>query len=179
MNNYFVIINGKGGVGKDTLIDSLKETLDIPIISISSIDAIKELLRVTGYNGEKDAVSRKLLSDIKTLLTNYNDFPHRQLIEKVKEADISIENSIIFIHIREPREIRKFMNSFPNKNIKTLLVYRDTDIEYNNLSDLEVEKFEYDFIFNNNKSKEDASFFFYDLVTKYILTECTDWSEDK
>lgn len=47
-----VIINGQGGVGKDTFIELLASS-KLKIVNVSSVDGIKELARMIGWNGAK------------------------------------------------------------------------------------------------------------------------------
>lgn len=161
MNNLLIIINGQGGVGKDSLIKSLK---NIEVINISSIDSIKEIATSIGYMGEKDPKSRKFLSDLKALLNEYNDYPYKQLISKVREANKAMDNGVIFIHIREPKEIERFKKDFENEEIYTMIVLRETGIIYNNKSDEEVFDYNYDITFMNEKDIEYTSMYFNDLI---------------
>ena len=59
----------------------------------------------------------------------------------------SDDNEIMFIHIREPEEIKRAVNSF---NAKTLLIKRDgQEIIKTNYSDANVENYNYDYIIEN------------------------------
>ena len=63
-----IIINGSGGVGKDTFIamcDKYTYTKNY-----SSVDEIKCVARQLGWNGGKTEKDRKFLSDLK-LLTSF------------------------------------------------------------------------------------------------------------
>ena len=51
MKKTVIVINGAGGVGKDTLCDAV--ALHLPTCNISSITPIKEIARTFGWNGEK------------------------------------------------------------------------------------------------------------------------------
>lgn len=71
-----IIINGKGGVDKDTLCDIAAYYYLVK--NVSTIDPFKEIARkYAGWNGEKDLKSRKFLSDLKQLFIDYNDTPMR------------------------------------------------------------------------------------------------------
>ncbi len=72
MANKLIIINGVARSGKDTFIDIFK-SLNPNTINISSIDKVKELAREMGWDGTKDDKSRKFLSDLKDLWTDYNN----------------------------------------------------------------------------------------------------------
>ena len=61
-----VIINGKGGVGKDTLCNT--STTYFMSEMISAITPIKEVAKMCGWKGDKSSKSRKFLSDLKRLL---------------------------------------------------------------------------------------------------------------
>ena len=63
MNKAVIIINGAGGVGKDTLCDAAATSYKTR--NISTITPIKEIAAQCGWNGAKDNKSRKFLSDMK------------------------------------------------------------------------------------------------------------------
>ena len=73
-----IIINGKGGCGKDSLIDGLKDHGWWPF-NLSSVDLVKDAGKVLGWNGGKSDKDRKFLHDLKTLSTEYNDGPNSYL----------------------------------------------------------------------------------------------------
>lgn len=102
MSKKVFIINGSGGVGKDTFCEYVGHYAKVKVIS--SIDLVKDYASKMGWNGSKTPRDRKFLSDLKDLLTKYNDYPFRDICQKVlwfKEDD----NEFLFIHIREPEEI--------------------------------------------------------------------------
>lgn len=79
-----VVINGSGGVGKDTFVQFCGEYA--PIMNISSVDKVKEAAKVlAGWNGEKDEKSRKFLSDLKELGIEYNDAPFKYISNMAEE----------------------------------------------------------------------------------------------
>jgi len=92
---------------------------------------------------EKD---RKFLSDLKKLTTEYNDMAFNSIKEAINQFKES-DKEILFIHIREPEEIKRAVDAF---DAKTLLVKREgiAKIE-SNYSDASVENYEYDFIIEN------------------------------
>ena len=73
MRKIVFVINGAGGVGKDTLCDLAAK--HFKVYNVSSIDPIKEIAAMTGWKGEKTDKARKYLSDLKALTINYNDYP--------------------------------------------------------------------------------------------------------
>ena len=97
MNKIVIIINGSGGVGKDTLCDIVGKHYST--MNVSSVDPIKEIASKNGWNGEKDSKSRKFLADLKKLFVDYNDLPQKYLFEKYNEF-LANDNEILFVHIR-------------------------------------------------------------------------------
>ena len=149
MKKMVIVINGKGGVGKDTLVCALASYYSL--MNISAIDPIKEIASKYGWNGEKDNKSRKFLSDLKRAFSNYNNLPNNYLLEQYK---IFCENDkeLLVVHIREPDQIKLFLKSVSIPHI-SILVTRD-DINgldnYGNYSDDNVNNYKYNYYFNNN-----------------------------
>jgi hypothetical protein len=68
MQKTVIVINGSGGVGKDTLCDIA--ATHYSVWNISSIDPIKELAAITGWNGDmsvNNMLSKYVLDDPKVL----------------------------------------------------------------------------------------------------------------
>lgn len=141
--NKYVIINGAGGVGKDTFVNKCKIYKD-NILNISTVDYIKSVAKYCGWDGKKDDRGRKLLSDLKDALTSYDDIPIKNIMQSLEMLD----NSIVFIHSREPNEIRRLKNQL---NAKTLLI-RNKNVEKveSNHADRDVENFQYDYVVEND-----------------------------
>ena len=151
MAKTVVVINGSGGVGKDTLCDIIATKYKCQ--NESSIVPIKEIAtKYGGWEGQKDAKSRKFLSDLKLLFSDYNDLPFNYLMDKVKEFSEDSDTKILFVHIREPEEIRKFVKAVEARKIRvrSLLITRDTgEPEWGNMADDNVSKYNYDFYYHN------------------------------
>lgn len=155
MEKVTVVINGVGGCGKDTLITFLND--DYLIRNVSSITPIKHLASIIGWNGEKDEKSRKFLADLKKITTDYNEYPLNYILREQKSF-LSTSEDVMFIHIREPEEIQKFVECSLCKTI-TLLIRPRIELEgkiYGNYSDDNVENYNYDLIYENNKSLEET-----------------------
>ena len=151
-----IIINGKGGIGKDSLIN---EYLKIHRgESISSIDAVKEAAKVLGWDGRKSDVNRKFLSDLKALSIKYNDYPLRDILFKFHRFIRDVNSDVLFIHIREPEEIEKCKKNIEYTemaSVKTMLVITDGEQHtYGNKSDDNVEDYNYDIRFLNHSTTE-------------------------
>lgn len=148
-----IVINGRGGVGKDTLCEALRT--DYLVTNISAITPIKEIARTYGWNGEKDERSRRFLANLKRVFVEYNDLPNRYLLSEY-EKFISNDAEILCVHIREKDQIEKFVKSITLPCI-TLLVKRNTELlskKYGNDADDGVEEYCYDYEFSNDDSIE-------------------------
>ena len=143
-----IIINGKGGCGKDTICNIVSKYYKV--VNVSSVTPIKEIAKQGGWDGNKDNKGRKLLSDIKKAFTDYNDLPNTYLSYTYTQFLINIDAEILFVHIREPKEIKKFKKELITTYYTLLIKSNKTDCEYGNKSDDNVEKYKYDFVYENN-----------------------------
>lgn len=145
------IINGSAGVGKDTFVHMCD--IYTKVLNYSSVDKVKEIAKMIGWDGSKDEISRRFLSDLKMLTTEYNDMPFstmRMQVEFYREND---NYKAMFLHIREPEEIERAKQEF---NAKTVLVVRDlVKHVISNMADANVFNYDYDFIIENNGSLDD------------------------
>lgn len=158
-----IIINGGGGVGKDTLCNALNTIFKIR--NISSITPIKEIAAQYGWKGEKDERSRRFLADLKNAFVKYNDLPTRYLLEQYVDFAVTDEE-ILCVHIREKEQIEHFKSKVELPCV-SILVRRDTGTHtYGNAADDQVEDYNYDFIFNNSAALEESSEAFRKLVQK-------------
>lgn len=149
MNKQVFIINGSGGCGKDTFV-SLVADISYTM-NFSSVDKVKEIARSIGWNGGKTEWDRKFLSDLKLLCTKYNDMPLNSMKEKYEEF-LDSHASFLFLHIREPEEIKKAKRIF---NAKTILIKRDSVKHIvSNMADARVFNYDYDIVINNDDSIE-------------------------
>ena len=167
MKKLVVVINGAGGVGKDTLCSFAAQ--EYKVRNISSVDPIKELAKQAGWTGEKSDRARKMLSDLKRLFTEYNDLPLRYIREQYEQF-LQSEEQVMFVHIREPEEIARFVETAPEQ-IKTLLVTnsnRETAV-YGNASDDNVTQYQYDAVYDNRHSLEQTKQIFMDFFQNWFI----------
>lgn len=151
-----IVINGRGGVGKDTLCDSLHTIYRVK--NISAITPIKKIAQKYGWNGEKDEKSRRFLANLKRVFAEYNDLPNNYLLEEYRKF-VSNDMEILCVHIREKDQIEKFLKSVTLPCI-TLLVKREAIIperKFGNEADDYVEDFCYDYVFDNNGPIEEST----------------------
>lgn len=139
------IINGSGGVGKDTFCSLVGKY--VPVSVISSVDPIKLLAKEIGWDGQKTERDRKFLSDLKDLTTEYNDYP-MQYMKRSVSGFLNSDSKCLFIHIREPKEIEKAVKEFEAKTI--LVVNPNVKQISTNHADANVGEYYYDHLINNS-----------------------------
>ena len=156
-----VVVNGRPGVGKTeferlcvshcNLFNpmtgfSLGKRLWIDITS--TVDFVKEIATECGWDGTKTLENRKFLSDLKDLLTKWNDVPYKMIVNRAKSLP-GPDDWIMFVDCREPAEIQKLKEGL---NATTLLIRRpgDEDTETSNHADAGVFNYNYDLTIENN-----------------------------
>lgn len=167
-----IIINGAGGVGKDTICSVLRHHRNTLVFS--SIQPIKRIAYEIGWEGEKTDKARKMLSDLKDICTEYNDLPFHYMAEKLELARTEPNVDIVIFHIREPREIEKFKQHVLSHGhvCKTLLIRSQrAQQEYGNHADDDVENYCYDMIYENDGTLENLDKDFMDFWKKEMYGE--------
>ena len=112
-----VIINGKPQSGKDTFCKYAQGYCDddesANTLIISSVDPLKEMLTQLGWDGAKTDKIRGMLMDMKQLWVQNQDGPTMFLFNNILEFHKACtgEDNIVFVHIREPEEIKKLVNA--------------------------------------------------------------------
>ena len=112
-----VIINGKPQSGKDTFCKYAQGYCDDDesdnTLIISSVDPLKEMLTQLGCDGTKTDKIRDMLMDMKQLWIQNQDGPTMFLFNNILEFHKACtgEDNIVFVHIREPEEIKKLVNA--------------------------------------------------------------------
>jgi hypothetical protein len=157
-----VVINGVGGAGKDLFVAFCASHLGTDKVkNYSTVDYVKAVAAGIGWDGTKDDKNRKFLSDLKKILTEWDDIPYRRAKLEIEDFQDKMnklggkyaENSVMFIHCREPKEIKRFVEEF---NAETLLIRRELAEEKNweNASDKGVLDYPYDCVIHNDGSLE-------------------------
>ena len=163
-----VIVNGKPGVGKSeferqcaaqcnlfhrTTGFSLGRDLWIDVTS--TVDFVKEIAAECGWDGTKTLENRKFLSDLKDLLTRWDDVPFKTIVHRADTLPNNID-WIMFVDCREPAEIQKLKERL---NATTVLIRRpgDEETETSNHADAGVFIYEYDLTIENNSDIMDLA----------------------
>ena len=149
MKKHIVVINGTGGTGKEEFIKLCSKYAKVS--STSSIEKIKCVAKILGWSGEKTEKDRKFLADLKDISTLYNDMPYNDIKQKINEFNVD-DNNILFIKLREPKEIKKLVLEY---NVKTLLIRRKNHKQItSNLADKNVENYDYDYVIVNESMEK-------------------------
>lgn len=148
MNAPIIIINGFGGVGKDSFINSLRPYYKVT--NISFVDKIKESASILGWNSGKTEEDRLFLHKLLLLSIVYNDSPYEHVKKSISyfRKDTPYDCKLMFIHIREPEAIDRVKKDF---GCTTLLI---TNINkpriLSNMEDTNVENYTYDHVIHND-----------------------------
>lgn len=173
------IVNGSMGAGKtsfESMVCRLVGENKFGYI-VSTIDFVKDVARKCGWDGTKTPENRKFLSDLKDLLTDWNDIPFKKVKEEVETikyemevADLDPEKSIIFIDCREPKEIKRLCEEL---GAKSLLIRRATaeNEKASNHADADVLNYNYDIVIENNGTIIDLYYKAYDFAVENGLLQ--------
>ena len=163
MNKQVFITNGMARCGKDTFANILNEF--IPTLKYSSIDKVKEIASLCGWDGGKSEKDRKFLSDLKVLTSKYSNMPLESIINKTIEFLNNDYYQVMLIDIREPEEIEKAKKIL---KAKTILIKNDrVQMITSNMADANVFNYNYDFTIENNGTLEE----FKDKIINFVNSE--------
>lgn len=167
MEKQIFITNGMARCGKDTFAKFVNDIT--PTLKYSSIDYIKVIAKMCGWDGKKAEKDRKFLSDLKVLTTQYNDLPFNMIKSKVEDFYEDKEHYVMIIDIREPVEIERAKLAF---NAKTILIENNNvDIIDSNMADANVFKYDYDYIIPNNGTLEEFQNRVYGFIYSEIINK--------
>ena len=175
-----VVVNGRPGVGKTEFErmcakrcglfgEEVGFTPDrnLYVDITSTVDFVKEVARFCGWDGVKTLENRKFLSDLKDLLTEWNDVPYKMIVEHIKSLPAS-QDWLVFVDCREPAEIQKLKEHL---NATTVIIRRE-GVESNvvsNHADAQVFNYTYDVAILNDSDiihLEDKARKFIDYMKK-------------
>lgn len=156
----YAVINGFPLSGKDTFVNYCLEEIKNYGLLVSTVDFVKHIAIECGWKKEKTPKDRKFLSDLKKILSNWNDVPYRKVIEEITYFRKDLEyygvddNGIVFIMSREPEEINRFKKDL---NAKTVLIYRPSAslLQQSNDSDSNIMNYQYDYTIYNDGTLEE------------------------
>ena len=161
-----IVVNGAPRAGKDTYCEMVQKIMEERVGPyscriISTVDFVKEVAKFCGWNGQKTPKDRKFLSDLKDILTQWDDIPYKDIIgsyegckEIWKQFGYDEEECLYFIMCREPKEIQKFVDRI---GARTLIVRRFNveELPQSNHADADIFNYKYDsYIYNNGTLEE-------------------------
>jgi dephospho-CoA kinase len=156
-----IVINGRPRAGKDTFVEFCQKHCHW-CLNVSTVDFVKKVANYCGWDGTKTPENRKFLSDLKDLLTQWDDIPYKKVCNeialfqnRVRMYDFDPDtDAITFIHCREPKEIARLCEEL---GAQSLLITRD-EVETNdqsNHADAEVYNYKYDYMIPNENTLQD------------------------
>lgn len=142
VSKIIFIINGTGGVGKDTFAKLYEKNIksrfenNVIVHNISTITPIRQMLKccVDDVN-LRDEKTRQLLSSVKNALEEYNDYTTEYAANHIYKFIESIETGTLFIHLREPHLIDKLKDRCKETIINTILIDKSDVDSFDNESD--------------------------------------------
>lgn len=157
-----VVVNGRPGSGKTTFEYIIKKKMSAFCEMRSTVDLVKEIaMFYAGWDGNKDLKSRKFLSDLKDLLTQFDNVPFNDIVrykdiweDDMERYGVIEQPHILLVDSREPEEIQKFKDELG----AVAVLIRRAEVESeetSNHADANVFDFDYDWVIENNGSLED------------------------
>lgn len=154
-----IVVNGYPESGKDTFVNFCRDIVgEAYCKNISTVDFVKYIAAKCGWDGTKTAKNRKFLSDMKNLLTEWNDVPFQKVKKEIDFFRRDLESygvdkyGIVFIHCREPEEIERFEKELGAKSV--FIDREESKREQSNHSDSRVENHLYTYKIDNNENLE-------------------------
>lgn len=147
MNNYIVTHN----TTFETMVQKIAAARGKKVKVTSTIDYVKEVAELLGWDGKKTPEDRRFLSDLKDALTRWKDLPYQKVksfIEIYEQSD----TDLLFIDCREPEEIARFVNDY---GALTILVQRGEFELLGNHADDNVMNYQYDVVIDNNRGLDE------------------------
>lgn len=163
-----LIVNGFAGSGKDTFMKHIKSygsKYNHRTENVSIIDYIKRIALTIGWNGEKDEAGRKLLSDLMTALTLYDNIPLKKIYEII-DGCVSGKYNTLCICARSPKDIDAIIDYATIYDIQPITIFIQNDnIEQitSNEADANVLNYLYDVTIENNSTIDD----FYNKINEF------------
>lgn len=146
-----VVVNGTPLSGKDLFCENIILTTPKADV-VSTVDRIKIAARVLGWDGKKSEEARLFLHELKMLSSKYNDGPLQYVMKRVEETRTK-GIKYILIHCREPEEIQKIKDTYPD-TITVLIKRHKEEYNWNNEGDSGVFDYCYDVVISNDADKE-------------------------
>lgn len=154
MSIHIFVLNGSPRSGKDTFC-TLVEKYGV-VKHFSYVDFTRTMLDKMHIDySKKTDKDRQLLETINNALEAYDDIPMKDICENViyAIAKADFRNLYIFVDIRKPENIKRFIEKFPDA--KTVYIDDGRELSEATESDHSVKDYDYDYYVMNNGTLAD------------------------
>jgi hypothetical protein len=165
-----IVVNGYPRSGKDTFCKFGEEKYDC--VNYSTVDTVKLLATIMGWDGTKTPENRAMLSALKDFTTEWFDMTYVEMTDLIKNAVMYEESNndhvdFIFLHIREKKEIERIRDWCVENDVDCKLVCIEKDSvveEQSNHADANIHHIKYDTYLKNYGTLEE----FKDITLNYL-----------
>ena len=166
-----VIVNGYPTSGKDTFCEFAGKKYNIT--NYSTVETVKKLATDMGWNGEKTPRNRDMLSALKDFYVEWFDGTFIEMTQLINDKYRHRGDKFIFLHIREPEEIKRMVKWCADtfKVCHTVFIDREVEIEHGNHADANVVDFKYDIYVYNDSTLEEFEKKSLDIFKKMIYND--------
>lgn len=154
-NVPLIILNGSGGVGKDSFVNACANYVSLE--NYSTITYYKEIAKEKfNWDGIKDEKGRKLLSDLKRASIEYNNLPLKQFQKEYDEINDMHLVDMFICMCRDIDDIKKIKILYPH-TITVLVTNKNVSDIHSNVGDDNVYNWYYDYIIANDGDLNDLN----------------------
>jgi broad-specificity NMP kinase len=169
MSVTVVVLNGIGGCGKSTFAKFCTETnYKCRVYELSSIDFVKDVATMCGWDGSKTTKNRTFLHDLKMLLQEWDDVPNKKVFEQIADIEkLYDEDLIFFVNIREASEIKNFLNAAKEKGYNAYsVIVENSNSETTEPQDIidDIYSTAYDYLIENEGTLDDLRLMAEDFI---------------
>lgn len=171
-----VIVNGFPQSGKDMFCNFAMNRFEC--INYSSVDTVKSIAHIMGWDGIKTPRSRNMLSALKTFTTEWFDLAYKEMVNILTEPNTR-DLDFVFFHIREPEEISRIEEWCIDhkQSVYTVFIRRNVnDLDtISNRSDMMVENMIYDSYISNNGTIRDFEILSHNWFNSVMFGKVDKW----
>lgn len=163
-----VLINGYPESGKDTFCDFAQ--LNYKTTNYSTVDTVKDIAAIMGWYGDKTPHNRNMLSALKDFYVKWFDGTFGEMVNLINKKYIEKEDQFIFLHTREPVEIKRVLEWCTESNVKCYSVFikREVETVHGNHADANVSMFNYDIYIDNDGTLDEFKKKSLDIFKKMV-----------
>ena len=132
------------------------------VSELSTVDFVKEVAEICGWEGKKDKKDREFLHDLKEAMEKWDNIPNKKVLE---DAENIIKNylglnHLFFVNIREPQSIESFSQLVMEQGYETpIKILMESNMSSNEVDSIvqEIKSIKYDKIYKNNGTLKDLA----------------------